>query len=76
MMIEFLKHNQLDIMLFMSGICAILACLTIAMKTLSTKRRLILASLDLVVMDKKLDDLSRQMIERIDRRYRRYREDR
>ena len=54
MMIEFLKDNQLDIMLFMSGICAILTCLALAMKTLSTKRRLILASLELVVMDKKL----------------------
>ena len=50
MMIEFLKDNQLDIMLFMSGICAILACLTMAMKTLSTKRRLILASLELAAM--------------------------
>ncbi len=49
-MVEFLKEHQLNIMLFMSGICAILAFLTIFTGTLSAKRRRILASLEIAAM--------------------------
>ena len=54
--IEFLKHYQLDIMLFISGICGVLACLTLVMKTLTPKRRRILALLELAAMSLLLAD--------------------
>ena len=49
-MLEFLKAHQLDIMLFMSGICFILVILTLFTGTLSRKRRRILASLEAAAM--------------------------
>lgn len=49
-MYNFLREYQLDIMLFMSGICAILALLTLFMRTLSPKRRRILALLEFASM--------------------------
>ena len=49
-MYEFIKAHQLNIMLFMSGICFILAILTFLTKTLSPKRRRILGCLELAAM--------------------------
>ncbi len=49
-MLEFLKAHQLDIMLFMSGICFILVILTLFTGKLSRKRRRILASLEAAAM--------------------------
>ena len=49
-MIEFLKAHQLNIMLFLSGICAILTILTLLTRTLSPKRKRILASLEFAAM--------------------------
>ena len=43
---EFLKTHQLNIMLFMSGICCVLVILTLMMKTLSPKGRHFLAGLE------------------------------
>ena len=43
MLLDILKAHQLNIMLFMSGICAILVVLAMMSKTLSRKRRHILA---------------------------------
>ena len=47
---EFLKLHQLNIMLFMSGICGILVVLTLMTRTLSVKRRRILALLEAAAM--------------------------
>ena len=47
---EFLKANQLDIMLFTSGICGALVILTLITKSLSTKRRRIIALLEAASM--------------------------
>ena len=47
---EFLKVHQLNIMLFMSGICCTLAFLTLISRTLSRKRRRILALLEIAAM--------------------------
>ena len=47
---EFLRTYQLDIMLFMSGICGVLVILTLMTKTLSPKRRRILACLEAAAM--------------------------
>ena len=47
---EFLQSHQLNIMLFISGICAILALLTLMTKSLSKKRRRILALLEIAAM--------------------------
>ncbi|MBR6891192.1 MAG: diguanylate cyclase, partial [Clostridia bacterium] len=49
-MLDFLKTHQLNIMLFMSGICGILAVLTLMTKTLSSRRRRILALLEAAAM--------------------------
>ena len=38
-MFDFLKTHQLNIMLYMSGICGILVVLTLMTKTLSNRRR-------------------------------------
>jgi HD-GYP domain-containing protein (c-di-GMP phosphodiesterase class II) len=43
---EFIRANQLDIMLFMSGICGILFVLTVMTKNLSPGRKRILSSLE------------------------------
>ena len=43
---DFLKAHQLNIMLFVSGICGILAVLALMSKTLSRKRRRIIAMLE------------------------------
>lgn len=43
----FLRAHQLDIMLFESGMCAILAVLAFVIQTKSRKRRIILASLEI-----------------------------
>ena len=48
--IEFIKAHQLNIMLFMSGICCILTLLTFITGSLSHKRRLILGLLELSAM--------------------------
>ena len=49
-MAEFLKAHQLNIMLFMSGMCAILALLSCMTRVLSPKRRRILTLLELAAM--------------------------
>ena len=49
-MYNFLKEYQLDIMLFMAGICFVLILLTIVTKTLSIKRRRILALMETAAM--------------------------
>ena len=46
----FLRQYQLDIMLFMSGICGILAVLTAVPRSLSPKRRSILAVMEVASM--------------------------
>ena len=48
--IAFIKEHQLNIMLFMSGICGILAFLTYKTGSLSRRRRQILALLELTAM--------------------------
>ena len=47
---EFLKAHQLNAMLFMSGICFVLAILTLVTKSLSPKRKRILALLENAAM--------------------------
>ena len=47
---EFLRQNQLDIMLFLSGICAILAFMTLAMSSESSRKKSILALMELSAM--------------------------
>ncbi len=47
---EFLKAHQLNIMLFMSGICFVLAILTLMTKALSPRRKRILALLEAAAM--------------------------
>ena len=47
---EFLKAHQLNFMLFMSGICGILAVLTVMTRSLSRRRRCIIASLEAASM--------------------------
>ena len=47
---EFLKAHQLNIMLFMSGMCFVLAILTLTTKSLSPKRKYIIASLEFAAM--------------------------
>ncbi len=49
-MFEFLKAHQLNAMLFMSGICAVLTILTFLTTTLSPKRKRIIAVLELAAM--------------------------
>ena len=49
-MIEFLQEHQLSIMLFLSGVCFILALLALLTKTLSPKRRRALVSLETSAM--------------------------
>lgn len=49
-MLDFLKTHQLSIMLYMSGICGILVVLTLMTKTLSSRRRRILAPLEAAAM--------------------------
>lgn len=49
-MLDFLKTHQLNIMLFMSGICGILVVLTVMTRTLSSRRRCILALLEAAAM--------------------------
>lgn len=46
----FLKEHQLNIMLFMSGVCCILTVLTAVPKSLSSRRRSILAMMTLSAM--------------------------
>ena len=47
---EFLLQNQLDIMLFLSGICAILAFMTLVMSSESSRKKSILALMELSAM--------------------------
>ena len=47
---EFLKAHQLNIMLYMSGICGVLVVLTLMTKTLPQKRRHILARFEAAAM--------------------------
>ena len=47
---EFLRQNQLDIMLFLSGICAILAFMTLVMGSESSRKKSILALMELSAM--------------------------
>ena len=47
---EFLRQNELDIMLFLSGICAILAFMTLAMSSESSRKKSILALMELSAM--------------------------
>ena len=47
---EFLRQNQLDIMLFLSGICAILAFMTLVMSSESSRKKSILALMELSSM--------------------------
>ena len=49
-MLDFLKTHQLSIMLYMSGICGILVLLAVMSKTLSIRRRRILALLEASAM--------------------------
>ena len=54
--LEFLKTHQLNAMLFMSGICFVLAILTLMTKSLSPKRKRILALLEIAAMTLLLSD--------------------
>ena len=47
---QFLKEHQLNVMLFMSGICFVLAILTLMTKALSIRRRRIIALLEIAAM--------------------------
>lgn len=49
-MLEFIEAHQLSFMLFLSGVCFILAILALLTRTLSAKRRRILVSLELSAM--------------------------
>ncbi len=53
---QFLKDHQLNVMLFMSGICFVLAVLTLITKSLSPRRRRILALLEIASMILLLSD--------------------
>ena len=53
---EFLKDQQLNIMLFMSGICFVLAILTLMTKALSPRRKRALALLEIAAMILLLSD--------------------
>ncbi len=53
---QFLKEHQLNAMLFMSGICFVLAVLTILTKSLPPRRRRILAFLEIASMILLLSD--------------------
>ena len=53
---EFLKAHQLNAMLFMSGICFVLAILTLMTKSLSPRRKRILALLEFAAMTLLLSD--------------------
>lgn len=53
---DFLRAHQLSIMLFESGMCAMLALLTLVIRTISKKRRMILASMELGAMVLLLSD--------------------
>lgn len=53
---EFLRAHQLSIMLFESGMCAMLALLTFVIRTLLKKRRMILASIEIGAMVLLLSD--------------------
>ncbi len=46
-MIDFLRVFQLDIMLFLSGVCAVLVPLTLILRTLSTRRKWLLTILEI-----------------------------
>ena len=48
--LDFIRKIQLDAMLFMSGVCAILVLMTVMTRSLSPKRRRILALLELAAM--------------------------
>ena len=50
MRLEFLKAHQLNIMLFISGVCGVLAVLAMMSRTLSHRRRRILALLECAAM--------------------------
>ena len=50
MSIEFLRQHQLTIMMFMSGICGVLAVLAMLTRSLSEKRRYALAMLEVIAM--------------------------
>ena len=47
---DFIRANQLNIMLFMSGMCGVLAVLSCVSKVISPKRRLILMRLESAAM--------------------------
>ena len=47
---DFLRQNQLDIMLFMSGVCGVLAIMSLMPKFMSRKRRSILALMEISSM--------------------------
>ena len=47
-MIEFIRSNQLDVMLFFSGVCAILIPLTWVTTTLSKRRKWLLTLIEAV----------------------------
>ena len=47
---EFLKANQLNIMLFLGGMCGILAIMTLATEALNRKTKLILAFMEIFAM--------------------------
>ena len=49
-MMEFLRAHQLNIMLFMSGMCGILAFLSLISRVLTPKRRRILTLLESAAM--------------------------
>ena len=53
---ELLKAHQLNVMLFLSGICFVLAILTLTTKSLSPKRKRILALLEIAAMMLLLSD--------------------
>ncbi len=48
--VDFIRDHQLNIMLFLSGICAILTILTLLTKTLTPRMRWTMASLELSAM--------------------------
>ena len=47
---DFLRANQLDIMMYMSGVCGVLAILSLMPKFMSRRRRSILALMEICSM--------------------------
>ncbi|MBO7698078.1 MAG: hypothetical protein J6S38_03455, partial [Erysipelotrichaceae bacterium] len=47
---DFLRNNQLDIMMYMSGVCGVLAIMSLMPRFMSRRRRSILAMMEIASM--------------------------